>query len=312
MTKIPKAVDINLAPSLERISQGKVRDTHLLPGYKDLLFMIATDRVSIFDRILPQLVPGKGIELTKQTVFWLTNILKDLPNHLVAYGEGIDRYLPEDLRNNPDLQARGLVVKKLKMVPIESIVRGYLTGSGLTSYRENGMVCGHILEKGLHDGSRLPHPIYTPTTKAEIGHDEHIDYQTVRAQYGTHQELFALTVFYRLSEYALSRHIILADSKFEFGYDDGILTLADETGTGDSSREWLLKEWLEAQKENKAPGGYDKEPLRQWGKKIGIHKFNDEEYEKILPTLSIPEEEIKGTIFRYKKLSDMLMSQKFE
>lgn len=310
MTYIPKEVDINLVSSLERINQGKVRDTYLLPDYPNLLLQVATDRVSIFDFVLSKFVPGKGIELTKQTIFWLTVVLKDLPNHLVIHGQGIDKFLPANLRNNPDLQARAIVVEKLKMVPIESIVRGYLTGTGLTKYLETGMVCGHILPDGLHDGSQLPIPIYTPTTKATSGHDEHIDYQTVREEYGTHQEFFSLVVFYMISNYAKMKGIILADTKFEFGYDEyGVLRLGDEIGTGDSSREWKMEEWVNAQEQKKAPSGYDKEPLRQWGKTLNIHKMTPKnpEHVQIVSNIEVPDREIMATSFRYRELSKMLI-----
>lgn len=309
MALIPKEVDVNWIPSLERIYQGKVRDTYLLPGHPNLLLPYVTDRVSIFDKVLPVFVPGKGVELVKQTIFWLTVILKNFPHHLVAYGKEIDQFLPQNLRNNPDLQARAMVVKKLKMVPVESIVRGNLTGTGLTAYLETGKVCGHILPPDLYDGNFLPVPIYTPTTKAVFGHDEHIDYQAVRKEYGMLQELLSLTVFYIMSNYARSRGIILADSKIECGYDDDILNIGDEIGTGDSTREWKEEEWKIAQQHRKAPGGYDKQPLREWGKKVGINRkdMTDEEYLKLIPTLIVPNEEIEGTARRYQELSRLLI-----
>jgi len=243
--------------------RGKVRDTYLLPD-PALLFVVATDRVSIFDFVLPAVVPHKGALLTALTVFWLSEVLNDVPHHLVAYGRGIDEYLPPELRGNAELHKRALVVRKLKMVPIECIVRGYLTGSGLKSYEKNHHVCGIPLPEGLHDGSRiLPAPIFTPTTKAESGHDEHVPTDEVIQRYGRWTRDRSLAYYQRLAEVAESKGLVLADTKFEFG-EGGVL--ADEVGTPDSSRFWDTDECARDSEQKKSPPPFDKELVRSWGK----------------------------------------------
>ncbi len=262
---------------LNRIHQGKVRDTYALAD-KSLLLVVATDRVSIFDFVLPTLVPHKGELLTALTVFWLDEVLRDVSHHLVAFGKGVDEYLPLSLRGLPELYQRALVVKKLSMVPMECIVRGYLTGSGWKSYQKTQQVCGIELLAGLHDGSRIvPAPIFTPTTKAEAGHDEHLQTEAVIQQYGTALRDRSLAVYQRIAEVAEGKKLILADTKFEFGalrVPLGALSLlksegevlADEVGTPDSSRFWDKDEWERACEQRCSPPPFDKEVVRNWGK----------------------------------------------
>ena len=256
--------------------QGKVRDTYRLVNHPGLLLQIATDRASIFDFVLGSLFPGKGTYLTTLTVFWLTEVLPSLcENHLVAYGKGIDPYLPPALRYDADLHSRAMVVRDLSgsMLPIECIARGFLTGSGYKGYQRTGMVSGHELPVGLHDGSRLPHSIFTPSTKAQSGHDQNIDYRGVREQHGPWVEDLTLALYDAAVEHARARGLIIADTKFEFDMH-GIL--ADEVLTSDSSRIWLLEDYEAAQEERKSPQGFDKQFVREWGAAVETPFFNDE------------------------------------
>lgn len=196
----------------------------------------------------------------------------DIKTHLVAYGKGIDKYLPKHLRNNTDLQSRALVVEDLDMVDdVEFIVRGYLTGSGLDAYNKTGQVCGHKLPSGLQDGDKLPCLLDTPSTKAQVGHDEHRSATEVRAMW-PEQTYLAFKIYQIANGYASSKGVVLADTKFELGKN---VCLADEALTPDSSRFWDLSEWLESRKKpigRKAPSSCDKQLVREWGKTKG---FND-------------------------------------
>lgn len=256
---------------IELLSRGKVRDTYKLTD--DLLLVVATDAISIFDFILNARVPQKGIILTAMNHFWLT-FLADLgfKTHFVAAGSEIDQYLPEILKNNPDLQSRAMVVKKLEMAPFEFIFRICLTGSGLKAYKKTGEVCGYKLAPGLQDGDELPCILDTPTDKAEEGHDEHVSAAVVRAKYpeAIHQMLRMVQI---AMHYAESRGIKLADTKFEGSAD----TLGDEVLTPDSSRFWNLNEWRQSRKAaegRKSPMSLDKELVRTWGKTLGINDLD--------------------------------------
>ncbi|PIY96678.1 MAG: phosphoribosylaminoimidazolesuccinocarboxamide synthase [Candidatus Kerfeldbacteria bacterium CG_4_10_14_0_8_um_filter_42_10] len=332
---------------LTRLHQGKVRDTFLLPNpllgkrsmelfVRDsflppdcqLLLQLATDRVSIFDFVLPALVQDKGQILTALTVFWLKGPLAEFNHHLVAAGKEIDQYLPIALRNNSALQASALVVKKLKIVPVECIVRGYLTGSGWTSYQKNGMVCGIQLPKGLRNGDQLLVPIFTPTTKAESGHDEHLDAQAVVERYGTFLRALSLDIYNAAAEYARSRGIIIADFKLEFG-DNGVL--ADEVVTPDSSRFWHKDDWEAALAKGETPKSQDKEYVRDWGRGMktpfvhvrskgftgmeiigptvtGIQNLNPKysEHLKFIGSLEVPKEVLIETAGRYRDIFQQL------
>ncbi len=313
-----------ISQGMQRLHQGKVRDTFALPNHPDLLFLVATNRLSIFDFVLPGLVPDKGAVLTALTVFWMTNVLKGIEHHLVAFGSGIDEFLPEAARGNKELQAHAMIVRKLDMLPIECVVRGYLTGSGWGAYKRGGEVCGHKLAENLHDGSKLPAPIFTPTTKAEEGHDEHISFESVRADFGMEPENWTLNVYGQLHDHARNHGIILADTKFEFG-KGGVL--GDEVGTPDSSRFWDIGEWEVAVKEQRSPVGYDKQPVREWGKTIetpfssdgaaivGIHKLDTEDAEHLQfvhEQIEVPADVLAATTKRYRAIFERLTEQKLE
>ncbi|MBI4133653.1 phosphoribosylaminoimidazolesuccinocarboxamide synthase [Candidatus Uhrbacteria bacterium] len=294
---------------------GKVRDTYHLPGHPHVLLQVASDRISIFDFVLPATVPGKGALLTALTVFWLRDMLGNIcEHHLVAYGTEIDHYLPRELQSDNDLQTRALVVTKLRMLPIECIVRGYLTGSGWKSYQETGEICGHKLPPGLHDGSKLREPIFTPTTKAQEGHDEGLSRDRVVADFGPWVERFSLKLYDEACGWAEKRGIIIADTKFEFGLSR---VVGDEVLTPDSSRFWLVPDWQQACAQGKSPQGYDKQFFREWGKTVetpfasreskrimGIHRLDpkDENHRKFVQGLAVPASVIEKTGELYQQI----------
>jgi phosphoribosylaminoimidazole-succinocarboxamide synthase len=240
----------------EHVHSGKVRDLYRAPDGR--LVMVASDRISAFDYILPTPIPDKGRILTAMSVWWFDQLADIVPNHLIAVD---DPAIPARWRG------RAMVCRELSMVPVEAVARGYLTGSGLLDYRATGAVCGVPLPPGLVDGDRLPEPIFTPATKAALGeHDENVSFDVMAATVGTDvatrlREL-TLAVYRRASEVASARGILLADTKLEFGQDlgRGELVLGDEVLTPDSSRFWPAESWQ--------PGGaqpsFDKQYVRDW------------------------------------------------
>lgn len=271
MTSIePSAITL---PGLGKPHQGKVRDTYELPGYPGLLLVVASDRISVFDFVLNALVPYKGEILTALNIFWRLKF-EHYKHDLVAFGWDIRPFLPKNLRNYSGLLKRAIVVKKVEMYPIEAIIRGYLTGSGWEAYKKTNphVVCGQMLPDDLRDGSQLPTPIFTPTTKAKVGHDEHISAHDVIAQYGSEFPALCLSFYEEASAYAAQRGIIIADTKFECGKHNTILTLADEVLTPDSSRFWDVNNWRETHAEGRMPKSFDKQFVREWAKTLGIHK----------------------------------------
>jgi phosphoribosylaminoimidazole-succinocarboxamide synthase len=311
---------------LERINQGKVRDTFELDD--GLLGVLTTNRVSIFDFVLDAEVPGKGQVLAEITNHNLTKVLQGIRHHLVANGRDAGHYLPDGLAAVSGLWRQIQIVKKLRMIPLECIVRGYITGSGYKDYKQTGMVCGIQLPSGLKDADRLSEPIFTPSTKSKDGHDENIhEYRAaeiVAEDMGMSVDKagslvqtlkrYSLEVYRQTHEYGLSRGFIVADTKLEFGFDkDGLLTLGDEVVTPDSSRNWLIHDWCASPWVGKPPSGYDKEPLRQEGKKavlpdgrvVDISSFKDPrdpEQIGIVQSWQVPDRAIQATTERYKKL----------
>lgn len=241
-------------------SQGKVRDLYDLG---DKLLIVASDRISAFDYILEDEIPYKGEVLTRISLFWF-DLLKDvIPNHLIS-SDVAD--LPEEFQPYKDwLAGRFMLVHKAEMFPVECIVRGYLAGSGLKEYEKSGTVCGVELPAGLVNSSKLPAPIYTPSTKAEIGdHDENVSFERTVEMLGekdaTALRDASLKVYQTAADYAAKRGIIIADTKFEFGLVDGKLTLADEVITPDSSRFWPQDEY----EPGKSQSSFDKQFVRDW------------------------------------------------
>jgi phosphoribosylaminoimidazole-succinocarboxamide synthase len=296
----PARVRFPLLQGLQLLSRGKVRDTYVLSD--DKLLSVATDGISIFDFVLNASVPLKGTILNGMNHFW-THHLRGfgVDTHLVAVGSEIDCYLPDNLRGNIDLHSRASVIRRLKMAPVEFICRAVLTGSSVGEYEKNREVCGHRLPAELQDGDELPCLLDTPTTKAEVGHDENLSALEVRQKYPEHTYQL-LRIFQICSAYAKSNGILIADTKFEFG-EDG--TLADEILTPDSSRFWEMAVWLASRKPatgRKAPPPYDKQLVRAWGIEKGIKGRKPEKDEDVawVHSLGVPEQLIKQTTWTYR------------
>jgi phosphoribosylaminoimidazole-succinocarboxamide synthase len=255
--------------SLPMINQGKVRDIYDLGP--DTMLLVATDRLSAFDVVLPTPIAGKGAVLTQIANFWFDKLKHIVPNHLT----GTD---PDSVVTHPaekaQLGPRALVVKKLKPLPIEAIVRGYLAGSGWKEYKNSGSICGIALPTGLQEASRLPEPIFTPSSKAEMGtHDENITLdkcaEMIGAELAEKVARISIQLYREAAEYALTRGIIIADTKFEFGLDDkGELYLIDEILTPDSSRFWPADQYAVGSN----PPSFDKQYVRDWLEASGWNK----------------------------------------
>jgi phosphoribosylaminoimidazole-succinocarboxamide synthase len=251
-------LETNLS-GLELYARGKVRDVYRLD---DKLLIVATDRISAFDYILPTGIPDKGKVLTQLSVFWFDFLRDIVPTHLIS--SQVDEY-PARVRNcREQLEGRSMLVKTARMVEIECVARGYLAGSGWKDYRETGSVCGVALPSGLKESSRLPEPIFTPATKAQSGHDENISFAAMTKLIGedlaSRLRDLTLNIYTRAAEYARTKGILIADTKFEFGTVDGELVLADEALTPDSSRFWPL----ETYEPGRAQNSYDKQFVRDY------------------------------------------------
>ena len=240
---------------LEHLAAGKVRDIY--SGPDGLLLVVASDRISAYDHVLPTPIPDKGRVLTALSVWWFERLSDLVPHHMVSVDHPA---IPAGWRG------RAMLVRRLEMLPVECVARGYLTGSGLGSYRQTGAVCGVPLPPGLVDGSRLPEPVFTPTTKAPVGaHDEAMTLGEVEAVVGPERAAqlreLTLAVYRRAAGIAAARGILLADTKLEFGLDaEGVLTLGDEVLTPDSSRWWPADRW----QPGRAQPSYDKQFVRDW------------------------------------------------
>lgn len=255
--------------SLKLVNQGKVRDIYDIDA--DKMLIITTDRLSAFDVVLPTPIEGKGAVLTQIANFWFDKLQHIIPNHLT----GIDpASIVSDPQEKAQLGERAIVVKKLQPLPIEAVVRGYLVGSGWKEYKKTGTVCGIALPAGLQEASKLPVPIFTPSTKAELGtHDENITFaqteQLVGAAMAAKVRDTAITLYQAAAEYALTKGIIIADTKFEFGLDKaGALVLIDEALTPDSSRFWPAEQY----KVGSNPPSFDKQYVRDWLESCGWNK----------------------------------------
>ena len=234
---------------------GKVRELYDVDD--ELVLVVASDRISAYDFVLSTPIPDKGRILTAMSAWWFDRLADLLPHHFVSLDDG---RIPAEVRG------RAMLCRRLSMLPVECVARGFLAGSGLADYRRTGAVCGIALPAGLEEGSRLPEPIFTPATKAERGqHDENVPLEAVVATVGprTAAELRTMTlaVYLRARDLALARGILLADTKLEFGYDrEGVLTLGDEVLTPDSSRFWSAESWLPG----RSQPSFDKQPVRDW------------------------------------------------
>lgn len=279
-------------------SRGKVRDIY---DAGENLLMVATDRISAFDFILPDEIPFKGEVLNRISAFWFDKFADIVPNHLVSIDPAD---FPEEFAEYRDyLAGRAMLVKKAQTIPIECIVRGYLTGSGKKTYDENGTVCGIQLPEGLTEASKLPEPLFTPSTKAEIGdHDENISFERcceiVGEDIATQIRDLSLKIYKAAAEYAASRGIIIADTKFEFGVIDGKVTLIDECLTPDSSRFWPAASY----EEGKIQPSYDKQFVRNWLKA---------NWDMTGETPHLPAEVIDGTSERYREAFQIITGSQF-
>jgi phosphoribosylaminoimidazole-succinocarboxamide synthase len=248
-------------PSLKRIHQGKVRDIYAVD--EQHMLIVTTDRLSAFDVVMPEPIPGKGRMLTRISNFWFERTRHIVPNHLADYP--LARAVPDAAERAP-LEERSIVVRRLRALPIEAVVRGYLIGSGWKDYQQTGAVCGIALPAGLRQADRLPEPIFTPATKAEMGsHDENIPYDRVVTLIGRglaeQVRATALALYAFAVAHAQSRGIIIADTKFEFGVDEaGRLTLIDEALTPDSSRFWPADTY----RPGSSPPSFDKQFVRDY------------------------------------------------
>lgn len=279
-------------------SRGKVRDIY---DAGENLLMVATDRISAFDFILPDEIPFKGEVLNRISAFWFDKFADIVPNHLVSIDPAD---FPEEFAEYRDyLAGRAMLVKKAQTIPIECIVRGYLTGSGKKTYDENGTVCGIKLPEGLTEASKLPEPLFTPSTKAEIGdHDENISFERcceiVGEDIATQIRDLSLKIYKAAAEYAATRGIIIADTKFEFGVIDGKVTLIDECLTPDSSRFWPAASY----EEGKIQPSYDKQFVRNWLKA---------NWDMTGETPHLPAEVIDGTSERYREAFQIITGSQF-
>ncbi len=285
--------------SLPLLARGKVRDNYAVGD--DRILMVATDRLSAFDVILGEPIPGKGALLTQMALFWFEKLDGIVPNHLT--GESPESVVQAD--EVAQVRERSMLVKRLKPLPIEAVVRGYLAGSGWKEYQQNGAVCGVALPAGLQNASKLPSPIFTPATKAEAGeHDENISFEVAAQMVG--QQLaekvrdVSIALYQRAAEYALTKGIIIADTKFEFGLDaDGTLTLMDEVLTPDSSRYWPVDGYVEGQN----PPSYDKQFVRDWLESVRI---DGAPWNKRAPAPAMPAEVGERTAAKYREAFDRL------
>lgn len=279
-------------------SRGKVRDIY---DAGENLLMVATDRISAFDFILPDEIPFKGEVLNRISAFWFDKFADIVPNHLVSIDPAD---FPEEFAEYRDyLAGRAMLVKKAQTIPIECIVRGYLTGSGKKTYDENGTVCGIQLPEGLTEASKLPEPLFTPSTKAEIGdHDENISFERcceiVGEDIAAQIRDLSLKIYKAAAEYAATRGIIIADTKFEFGVIDGKVTLIDECLTPDSSRFWPAASY----EEGKVQPSYDKQFVRNWLKA---------NWDMTGETPHLPAEVIDGTSERYREAFQIITGSQF-
>lgn len=263
------------------IRKGKVRDIYDYDG--EHLLLVATDRISAFDFVLPTLIPDKGKILTRMSVLWF-QFFRDIPNHLVEWRFEKVSGLPDNFKD------RFMLVRKAKPIPVEFIVRGYLAGSGWKEYSKTGKLFGHEVRKGLREGDRLPEPVFTPTTKAEEGHDLPIsieEYRKIVGEYANYLMEKSIEIYSRAHDYALEKGIIIADTKFEFGFIDDEPILIDELLTPDSSRFWPAEEY----KPGKSQPSFDKQYVRDY--------LLSTDWDRKSTPPPLPEEVVKKTMEKY-------------
>ncbi|MFK8067364.1 MAG: phosphoribosylaminoimidazolesuccinocarboxamide synthase [Gammaproteobacteria bacterium] len=294
MHKSPESLFETNIQSLPLVYKGKVRDIYEIDA--DHFLIITTDRLSAFDVILPDPIPGKGKVLTSVSNFWFEKLKHVIPNHLTD--QNLKDLLPEN--EFDQVNGRAIIVKKLKPLPVEAIVRGYLIGSGWKDYQNSGFVCGIELAEGLQQAQQLPEPIYTPSSKAAVGdHDENIDYEKtvelIGSEKAAHVREVSLRLYEQAAEYALERGIIIADTKFEFGIDENDkLFLIDEALTPDSSRFWPADTY----EIGMSPPSFDKQIVRDYLETL--------DWDKTPPGPNLPEAILKKTSDKYQEVEKKL------
>jgi phosphoribosylaminoimidazole-succinocarboxamide synthase len=287
--------------SLPLMARGKVRDNYAVGS--DRILMIASDRLSAFDVVMGEPIPGKGELLTRMALFWFARLGHVVPNHLT--GEAPESVVAAD--ELPQVRGRAMLVKRLKPLPVEAVVRGYLAGSGWKEYQESQSVCGEKLPAGLKNASKLPQPIFTPATKAEMGeHDENISFEQMAQQIGRplaeKVREVSIRLYQEAAAFALTKGIIIADTKFEFGLDEqGALTLMDEVLTPDSSRYWPV----EGYREGANPASYDKQFVRDWLEQALV---DGAPWNKTAPAPRLPDDVITRTAEKYREALTRLTS----
>jgi phosphoribosylaminoimidazole-succinocarboxamide synthase len=283
---VPVVITSTHLPGVERVATGKVRDVY---SVGDNLLIVATDRISAFDCILPQGIPGKGRVLTQMSLFWFDFLRDVVPNHLIT--ADFEAY-PESLQPFRDqLEGRSMLVKRCRMEPIECVARGYVSGSGWKDYKRSGAICGIPLPPGLRESDRLPETIFTPASKAETGHDENISFDSAALAVGSETASLlrdlTLRIYETAAAHAEAQGIILADTKFEFGWHEGQLLLADEVLTPDSSRYWPRARY--------APGG----PQKSFDKQFVRDYLETLDWNKQPPAPPLPDDVIARTSEKY-------------
>ncbi len=277
---------------LPRIASGKVREIYDLG---DQLLLVASDRISTYDVVHPTAIADKGAVLTGLSTFWFERTKDIVPNHLISVTDGV----PEEARG------RAMVVRKLEMLPIECVVRGYLSGSGWKDYQRTGQVCGIAVESGLNESDRLPEPIFTPATKALEGHDENIDFDRAVEIVGDRElteraRQVSIALYEHAAEHARQRGIILADTKFELGLDsNGRLTVGDEVCTPDSSRFWPADQY----EPGRGQPSFDKQFVRDWASSTG--------WDRTPPAPAIPEAVVQRTRAKYREAYERVTGEPF-
>ena len=286
---------------MKALYSGKVRDIYELDG--DTLLFVASDRISAFDVIMAEPIPDKGRVLTAMTAFWCELLADFASNHLVAIVGEKEAAEFGNIREAEDLAGRAMIVRRADMLPLECIVRGYLSGSAWKEYRAAGTMHGTPLPAGLRESDRLPDPVFTPSTKAAAGHDENISFSAavdlVGSEVATRARDLCLRAYQRGADWAAERGIIIADTKFELGWIDGELAICDEILTPDSSRFWPVSGW----KPGSAPPSFDKQPVRDWLEGTG--------WDKTPPPPHLPVEIVDSTRERYVAAYEQITGKQF-
>lgn len=300
---MPAALHTSNIASLPLLARGKVRDNYAVG--KDRILMVASDRLSAFDVIMGEPIPGKGVILTQMALFWFARLGHICPNHLT--GEAPESVVtPGEAAQVKD---RSMLVKRLYPLPVEAVVRGYLAGSGWKEYQESQSVCGVRLPPGLKNASKLPQPIFTPAAKAAVGeHDENISFEQVVATVGIKvaekiRDL-SIRIYREAADFALTKGLIIADTKFEFGLDtEGNVVLMDEVLTPDSSRYWPVEGYEAAYASGANPPSYDKQFVRDWLEQVRI---DGKPWDKTPPAPHLPQDVIAKTAAKYREALERL------